>query len=141
MSCHLFSQLPAFSKVHQAHAAATIQQGSSSSSVLAAIPRKGFFQVRSTSHFGLKYNSTAEPCIHDHAPLPSNSFLPFLESVPSSKCLVRLIGFIRLACGNFAPMFLLHCTEVVPHTPPCKQQWTMTPVWNNHFAMKPHAAW
>ena len=122
------TQLPPFSKVHQAHR---------------YLPP---YLERASSrwdqhHIGLKYNSTAEPCIHDHAPLPSNSFLPFLESVPSSNCLVRLIGFIRLACGNFAPMFLLHCTEVVPYTPPCKQQWTMTPVWNNHFAMKLHVAW
>ena len=28
---------------------------------------------------------------------PSSSFLPFLESVPSSKCLVRLMGFMRFA--------------------------------------------
>merc|ERR1719480_557146 len=39
------------------------------------------------------------------------SLLPFLESVPSSKCLVRLIGFIRLALhlvhSNLSTIFLV----------------------------------
>merc|ERR1719188_2138982 len=32
-----------------------------------------------------------------HRYLPPYSLFPFFESVPNSKCLVRLIGFMRLA--------------------------------------------
>merc|ERR1719389_961763 len=39
------------------------------------------------------------------------SFLPFLESVPSSKCFVRLMGFMRFALhfehSNFSTIFLV----------------------------------
>merc|ERR1719190_44218 len=46
-----------------------------------------------------------------HRYLPPYSLLPFFESVPSSKCLVRLIGFMRFALhlehSNFNTIFFV----------------------------------
>merc|ERR1719171_1862155 len=51
-------------------------------------------------------------CYPSQRYLPPYSLpLPFLESVPSSKCLVRLMGFMRLALhlvhSNFSTIFLV----------------------------------
>ena len=43
---------------------------------------------------------------------------------------------LREICPNGGHVFAaLHRSS-----PPCKHQWTMTPVWNNHFAMKLYVA-
>merc|ERR1719476_1324952 len=58
----------------------------------------------------LRAPSAARPFRTQRYLLPY-SFLPFLESVPSSKCFVLLMGFMRLALhlvhSNFNTIFLV----------------------------------